>query len=66
MADIVGGTANGASLASIGISLQVDGTLKVDSGKLASALGDGGKQAKAHEALHAASWRKGRILMTCM
>lgn len=41
---IVGGTANGASLASIGISLQVDGTLKLDSGKLASALGDGGKQ----------------------
>ena len=41
---IIGGTANGATLSSIGISLQVDGTLKLDSGKLASALGDGGRQ----------------------
>lgn len=41
---IIGGTANGATLSSIGISLQVDGTLKLDSGKLAGALGDGGRQ----------------------
>ena len=41
---IVGGTSNGATLSSIGISLQVDGTLKLDSGKLTSALGDGGQQ----------------------
>ncbi|MGB5940280.1 MAG: flagellar filament capping protein FliD [Rhodanobacter sp.] len=41
---IFGGTANGATLSSIGISLQVDGTLKLDSGKLAGALGDGGRQ----------------------
>ncbi len=41
---IVGGTANGVSLSSIGISLQVDGTLKLDSNKLTSALSDGGKQ----------------------
>ncbi|MEO8747541.1 MAG: flagellar filament capping protein FliD, partial [Rhodanobacter sp.] len=37
--------ANGSTLASLGISLQVDGTLSVDSGKLATALSDGGKQA---------------------
>ncbi len=41
---IVGGTANGSTLSSIGISLQVDGTLKLDSDKAASALSDGGKQ----------------------
>jgi flagellar hook-associated protein 2 len=41
---IIGGTANGATLSSIGISLQVDGTLKLDSGKLAGALGGGGRQ----------------------
>ncbi len=42
---IVGGTANGTTLSSIGISLQFDGTLKLDSGQLATALSDGGKQA---------------------
>lgn len=41
---IIGGSANGASLSSIGISLQVDGTLKLDNDKLSAALGDGGKQ----------------------
>ena len=41
---IIGGSANGATLSSIGISLQVDGTLKLDSGALSSALSDGGKQ----------------------
>ncbi|WEN14617.1 flagellar filament capping protein FliD [Rhodanobacter sp. AS-Z3] len=41
---IVGGTANGTTLSSIGISLQVDGTLKLDSSKLSTALSDGGKQ----------------------
>jgi flagellar hook-associated protein 2 len=45
LAGIVGGTANGTTLSSLGIALQVDGTLKLDSGKLATALGDGGKQA---------------------
>jgi len=44
---IVGGVANGSSLSSIGISLQVDGTLKVDSGKLSTALSDGGKTVAA-------------------
>jgi flagellar hook-associated protein 2 len=43
LSSIVGGTANGATLSSIGISLQVDGTLKLDSGVLATALSDGGK-----------------------
>jgi Flagellar capping protein len=41
---IVGGSANGATLSSIGISLQVDGTLKLDNNALSSALSDGGKQ----------------------
>lgn len=41
---IIGGSANGASLSSIGISLQVDGTLALDSDKLSAALADGGKQ----------------------
>ena len=41
---IIGGSANGATLSSIGISLQVDGTLKLDSDKLNAALADGGKQ----------------------
>jgi flagellar hook-associated protein 2 len=40
---IIGGSANGKSLSSIGISLQVDGTLKLDNDKLAAALNDGGK-----------------------
>ncbi len=43
LSSIVGGTANGATLSSIGISLQVDGTLKLDSGTLTTALSDGGK-----------------------
>jgi flagellar hook-associated protein 2 len=43
LSSIVGGTANGATLSSIGISLQVDGTLKLDSATLATALSDGGK-----------------------
>jgi flagellar hook-associated protein 2 len=42
---IVGGTANGATLSSLGISLQVDGTLKLDSSKLSTSLADGGKLA---------------------
>jgi flagellar hook-associated protein 2 len=44
LARIVGGSANGSSLSSIGISLQVDGTLKLDNDKLTKALADGGKQ----------------------
>ena len=44
LSSIIGGAANGATLSSIGISLQVDGTLKLDSGKLAGALADGGRQ----------------------
>lgn len=40
---IVGGAANGSTLSAMGIALQVDGTLKVDSAKLAGALSDGGK-----------------------
>jgi len=47
LSGLVGGTANGASLSSLGIALQVDGTLKLDSAKLATALADGGKQAGA-------------------
>jgi flagellar hook-associated protein 2 len=43
LARIIGGNANGASLSSIGISLQVDGTLKLDNDKLTKALADGGK-----------------------
>ncbi|HEY8328653.1 MAG TPA: flagellar filament capping protein FliD [Rhodanobacter sp.] len=43
LSSIIGGTANGTTLSSIGISLQVDGTLKLDSGKLSTALSDGGK-----------------------
>lgn len=41
---IIGGSANGTTLSSIGMSLQVDGTLKLDSDKLSAALADGGKQ----------------------
>ncbi len=41
---IIGGSANGATLSSIGISLQADGTLKLDNDKLSAALSDGGKQ----------------------
>ena len=43
LARIIGGNANGASLSSIGISLQVDGTLKLDNDKLKKAMADGGK-----------------------
>ncbi|HJW05098.1 MAG TPA: flagellar filament capping protein FliD [Rhodanobacter sp.] len=41
LSGIIGGTANGAALSSIGISLQVDGTLSLDSTKLATTLGNG-------------------------
>lgn len=44
---IIGGSGNGTSLSSIGISLQVDGTLKLDNDKLTAALADGGKQVSA-------------------
>ncbi|MGN2247603.1 flagellar filament capping protein FliD [Frateuria sp. GZRR35] len=44
---LVGGMANGGSLADLGISLQVDGKLKLDSDKLSKSLADGGKQAAA-------------------
>ncbi|HXE77224.1 MAG TPA: flagellar filament capping protein FliD [Rhodanobacter sp.] len=47
LANIVGGAANGGSLAALGISLQVDGTLALDKDKLAAGLADGGKQAAA-------------------
>jgi flagellar hook-associated protein 2 len=42
---LVGGGANGTSLAALGISLQVDGTLKLDNDKLTQAMSDGGKLA---------------------
>lgn len=42
---LVGGTANGGTLADLGITLQVDGTLKLDNDKLTKSLADGGKQA---------------------
>lgn len=42
---LVGGSANGTSLAALGVSLQVDGTLKLDSDKLTAAMKDGGKLA---------------------
>lgn len=42
LAGLVGDATNGATLASIGISLQVDGTLKLDADKLKTALSDGG------------------------
>ncbi len=42
---LVGGTANGGTLSSLGISLQVDGKLKLDSEKLKTGLADGGRQA---------------------
>jgi len=44
LARIFGGNANTASLSSIGISLQVDGTLAIDNDKLKTALSDGGKK----------------------
>ncbi|CAM5451225.1 flagellar filament capping protein FliD [Rhodanobacter lindaniclasticus] len=42
---LIGGSANGTSLAALGVSLQVDGTLKLDNDKLTKAMGDGGKLA---------------------
>ncbi|MCX7513134.1 flagellar filament capping protein FliD [Frateuria hangzhouensis] len=42
LANIVSSAANGSTLASIGISLQVDGTLELDSDKLKKAMSDGG------------------------
>lgn len=45
LATIMSGAANGGSLTSLGISLQVDGTLALDGDQLATALKDGGKQA---------------------
>lgn len=47
LSSIVGGTANGSTLSAIGISVQVDGTLQLDSAKLTTALSDGGKQVNA-------------------
>jgi len=41
---IIGGSANGGSISSIGISLQVDGKLAIDNDKLTKALSDGGKK----------------------
>jgi flagellar hook-associated protein 2 len=42
---IVGGSSNGATLSSLGISLQLDGTLQVDNDKLNKAMSDGGQLA---------------------
>ena len=42
---LVSGSANGTSLSALGVSLQVDGTLQLDSDKLTKAMGDGGKLA---------------------
>jgi flagellar hook-associated protein 2 len=47
LAAVFGGTANGGTLSGIGVALQVDGTLKLDSGKLSSALSDGGASVQA-------------------
>lgn len=41
LTNIVGGAINGNTLASVGISLQVDGTLALDGGKLATAMSSG-------------------------
>lgn len=38
LSSLIGGTSNGATLSDIGVTVQVDGTLKIDSGKLASAV----------------------------
>ena len=45
LAGVLGGTANGSTLSTIGVTLQVDGTLQVDSGELSSAVSDGRVQA---------------------
>jgi flagellar hook-associated protein 2 len=42
LSSLIGGTSNGSTLNDIGVSLQVDGTLKIDSGKLATAVSNGG------------------------
>ena len=42
---LVSGSANGISLSALGVSLQVDGTLQLDSDKLTKAMSDGGKLA---------------------
>ncbi|MFC5740480.1 flagellar filament capping protein FliD [Dyella tabacisoli] len=48
LSSIVSGTGgNGATLSSAGVTLQIDGTLKVDSGQLQTAMADGGTQLKA-------------------
>jgi flagellar hook-associated protein 2 len=44
LARIMGGGVNGTSISSIGISLQVDGKLVIDSKKLQAALADGGQK----------------------
>lgn len=41
LAAVFGGTANGSTLSAIGVTLQVDGTLALDSGKLSGAISDG-------------------------
>lgn len=41
LAAVLGGSANDSTLSDIGVSLQVDGTLQVDSGKLSSAINGG-------------------------
>lgn len=44
---VLSGAANGTSLSQLGVSFQLDGTLKVDSDKLTAALGSDGGQVKA-------------------
>jgi flagellar hook-associated protein 2 len=38
LSSLVGGSSNGTSLSDIGVTVQLDGTLKIDSGKLAGAV----------------------------
>ena len=42
---IIGGSSNGTALSSLGITLQLDGTLQVDNDKLNKAMSDGGQLA---------------------
>ena len=42
LAAVMGGTSNGGTLSDIGATLQLDGTLSLDSGKLSDALSNGG------------------------
>lgn len=42
LAAVMGGAANGSTLSSVGATLQLDGTLSLDSGKLSEALSGGG------------------------